>query len=52
MVKCPNCKKEMGKKFAGEGRPGEKPCVFICFNFKCKFWGIERTNPDYFYDCE
>lgn len=47
-MKCPSCKKEMDEQFAGEGSEEEIPMAFYCFNMKCKFWGIERTNPEYF----
>jgi len=47
---CPKCKKKMDKKFAGEGTKGEIPCSFICFNILCEFWGIERINPEYFFN--
>lgn len=46
-MKCPNCKVEMSLKWAID-ESDSKPMKFICFNEDCMFYGIERTNKQWF----
>jgi hypothetical protein len=47
-MKCPKCKKEMENGYAVNEEETPTPQLFVCFNKNCLFYGIARTNEEWF----